>query len=124
MYPGKYAHTQPDHPCLVMAGSGEIVTYGEYEARTNRLAHLFRAHGLNRLDHYSVFMENNARYIETCGAGDRAGLFYTAVNSYLTAEELAYILRNSESRALITSRAKLAVAIEAVAQCPDVELCL
>ena len=39
---------------------GEAVTYAEYEARTNRLAHLLRAHGLERLDHYAIFMENNS----------------------------------------------------------------
>jgi long-chain acyl-CoA synthetase len=51
-------------------------------------------------------MENNARYVECCSAGERAGLYYTCINSYLTADELAYILDNSESKVLITSSAK------------------
>jgi len=68
-----------------MASTGDEVSYREYEARCNRLAHYLRAEGLQRLDHYSVFMENNDRYLETCGAGERAGLLYTCVNSYLTA---------------------------------------
>jgi non-ribosomal peptide synthetase component F len=38
-----------------MAGTGESVSYAEYEARTNRLAHLLRAQGLGRLDHYAIF---------------------------------------------------------------------
>ena len=59
-------------------------------------------------------MENNARYIESCGAGERAGLYYTCVNSYLTAEELAYILDNSQSKVLITSQAKRDVALAAL----------
>ena len=66
--------------------TGETVTYRELEARSNRLAHLFRERGLQRLDHYSIFMENNSRYLEACGAGERSGLYYTCVNSYLTAE--------------------------------------
>jgi acyl-CoA synthetase (AMP-forming)/AMP-acid ligase II len=41
-----------------------------------------------------------------------------AVNSYLKADELAYILDNSESKLLITSRRKLAVAREALAMVP------
>ena len=65
-------------------------------------------------------MENNDRYMEACAAGERAGLYYTCVNSYLTADELAYILTNSESQILITSAAKLEVAQEAVAQCAAV----
>jgi long-chain acyl-CoA synthetase len=124
MYPGKYSVERADQPCFIMAGSGETVTYGEYEARSNRLAHLLRGHGLRRLDHFSVFMENNARYMECCGAGERSGLYYTAVNSHLTGDELAYILDNSESRVLIASRATLEVALQAIPQCPKLELCL
>ena len=96
MYPGKYAVERADQPAFIMATSGEVVTYGEYEARTNRLAHLLRDQGLQRLDHYSIFMENNARYLEMCGAGERSGLYYTCINSHLTADELAYIVNNSE----------------------------
>ena len=107
-----------------MAGTGETVTYRELEARSNRLAHLLRNRGLKRLDHYSIFMENNSRYFEACGAGERSGLYYTCVNSYLTASELAYILTNSQSRILITSREKLDVAREALKECPKVELCI
>ena len=87
MYPGKYAELYPDRPAFIMAESGEVVTYRDYEAGCNRLAHLLRGRGLQRLDHYAVFMENNVRYMECCGAGERAGHYYTCVNSYLTAEE-------------------------------------
>jgi long-chain acyl-CoA synthetase len=100
------------------------VTYAELDARSNRLAHLFRNHGLKRLDHYAIFMENNSRYLEACGAGERCGLYFTCVNSYLTGSELAYIVTNSESRILITSMAKLEIAREALKQCPKVELCI
>ncbi len=124
MYTGKHAHLRPLQPAFIMAGTGETVTYAELEARSNRLAHLFRNRGLKRLDHYAIFMENNNRYLEACGAGERAGLYYTCVNSYLTPSELAYILTNSCSRILITSKAKLDVAREAIEQCPKVELCI
>src|SRR6202165_1210226 len=124
MYTGKHAHLRPLQPAFIMANSGEAVTYAELEARSNRLAHLFRKLGLKRLDHYAIFMENNSRYLESCGGGERSGLYYTCVNSYLTGSELAYIVANSESRVLITSVAKLAVAREALKQCPKVELCI
>jgi long-chain acyl-CoA synthetase len=124
MYPGKYAKERASQPAFIMASSGEAVTYAEYEARCNRLAHLLRAQGLKRLDHYAIFMENNSRYLECCGAGERSGLYYTCINSYLTAEELAYLVNNSESRVLITSRARLAVAAEAAKRCPKVTLFL
>jgi long-chain acyl-CoA synthetase len=124
MYTGKHAQLRPLQPAFIMASSGEAVTYREFDARSNRLAHLFRKRGLQRLDHYAIFMENNSRYLEACGAGERSGLYFTCVNSYLTAGELAYILTNSQSRILITSVAKLDVAREAIKECPDVELCI
>ncbi|MCP1847957.1 MULTISPECIES: AMP-binding protein [unclassified Bradyrhizobium] len=124
MYTGKHAYLRPLQPAFIMAGTGETVTYRELEARSNRLAHLFRKQGLRRLDHYSIIMENNNRYLEACGAGERAGLYFTCVNSYLTAGELAYILTNSQSRILITSKLKLDIAREALKQCPQVELCI
>jgi long-chain acyl-CoA synthetase len=111
-------------PAFIMAGTGEAVTYRELDARSNRLAHLFRRRGLKRLDHYAIFMENNSRYLEACGAGERSGLYFTCVNSFLTPGELAYILNNSQSRVLITSTAKLDVAREALKEAPKVELCI
>ncbi len=124
MYPGKYADIHPDRPAFIMAGSGVAVSYRDFEARCNRLAHLFRRRGLAAGDHYSVFMENNDRYLESCGGGERAGLYYTCVNSYLTAPELAYIVNNSESRILITSEDKRDVALAALNDCPNIELCV
>ncbi len=124
MYPGLHAEARADQPAVIMAESGETITYRELEARSNRLAHLLRAVGLKRLDHYAIFMENHPRYVECCAAGERAGLYYTAVNSFLTASELAYIVNNSLSRVLITSQAKREIALAALAECPAVELCL
>src|SRR5271163_1861531 len=124
MYTGKHAKLRPLQPAFIMAGTGETVTYRELEARCNALAHLFRKRGLKRLDHYAIFMENNSRYLESCGAGERSGLYFTCVNSYLTSGELAYILNNSESRILITSLARLDVAREALKECPRIELCI
>ncbi|MGB3447371.1 MAG: AMP-binding protein [Xanthobacteraceae bacterium] len=124
MYPGTHAAPRANQPAFIMATTGETVTYAELEARTNRLAHFLRSRGLNRLDHYSIFMENNSRYLESCGAGERAGLYFTCINSFLKADELAYITDNSESRVLIFSEEKRAVAEEALRQCPKIEVSL
>ena len=124
MYPGLQAKIRPQQPAFIMAQSGEVVTYAELDRRSNRLAHFLRASGLGWLDHYAIFMENNARYVECCSAGERAGLYYTCVNSYLTPEEVAYILDDSESKILITSTAKRDVALVAMAQCQRIERCI
>lgn len=122
MYPGEQVQIRPDQPAFIMAESGQAVTYRELEERSNRIAHLLRDQGLNRLDHYAVFMENHARYLECCSAGERSGLYYTCINSYLTAEELAYIINNSQSQILFTSEKKRETALAAIKSCPKVKL--
>ncbi len=124
MYLGRFAQSRADEPAIIMAGSGEVRTFGEIEARSNQLAHLLRSRGLKRLDHYAIFMENNVQYVECCAAGERSGLYYTCINSFLTAEELAYLVDNCEAKVLITSQAKREIALAAVAKCPRVKLVL
>ena len=124
MYPGRHAVQNTHKPAFIMAATGETVTYGDLEQRSNRLAHLLRGQGLKRLDHFSVFMENNHRFIESCVAGERTGLYYTCINSFLTAQEVAYIVNNSESQVMVTSASRLAVAQKALLDCPRVKLCL
>ena len=117
MYPGNLAKKYEDRPAFIMASTGETVTYREFEERSNQLAHFLRDEGLEKGDHYSIFMENNNRYLESNSAGERAGLVYTCINSYLKEEELAYILVNSDSKILITSISKLDIVKKAVKQC-------
>jgi len=124
MFAGQYAEQNPNRAAFIMASTGEEVSYQEYEARSNRLAHFLRSHGLKALDHYAIFMENNSRYLECCGAGERSGLYYTCTNSYLKDDELSYILENSESKILITSADKLEVAKKALKSCPAIIKCL
>jgi long-chain acyl-CoA synthetase len=124
MYVGDHWTRHPDRAALIMAGTGRSVSYAELERRSNRLAHLLRAEGLGKGDHYAIFMENNARYLECNGAGERSGLYCTCINSYLTAAELAYIVDDSEAPILITSVDRLEVAQAALVDCPRVKRCL
>jgi long-chain acyl-CoA synthetase len=124
MYPAIHAQRHPERPAFVMAGSGVATSYRELDERSNRLAHLFRAHGLRQRDHCCVFMENNEHYVVANAAGERSGLYYTCINSFLTAQELAFIVDNSDSKVLITSRAKRDVAAQAMAQCAKLRLAL
>ena len=50
MHPGVHAATTPGRAATIMAGSGEVVTYGQLEARSNQLAQLLRSLGLGRRD--------------------------------------------------------------------------
>ena len=116
-----HAQSMPDKIAYQMAGSGEAVTYGELEARSNQIAHYFRAQGLKRGDAIAIYMENNPRYFEICWAAQRSGLYYTAVSSRLTAEEVDYIVGDCAAKIFITSIAKKDVAAELLTMMPNVE---
>lgn len=121
MYASATAKTNPTRPAIIMTGSGQVVTFAEYEARANQLAHLFRQAGLKRLDHVAQYMENQSRFAEVGGAAERTGLYYTCVNAHLTAGEVAHIVNDSQARIVISSFAKREVAAELPKRCPKVE---
>jgi long-chain acyl-CoA synthetase len=121
MFARQHALEHPDQPAIIMASSGETVTFAEYEARCNATAQLLRAAGLQRGDHIAVFMENQPRLLEIEGAAERAGLYYTLINIYLAPDEVAYIITNSQSRLLFSSAARQPVAVAAAAKCPQLE---
>ncbi len=112
MYPGDHAETAPDKPAIIMGSSGIVVTFGELDARSTRLARLLREVGLARGDHIALFMENQPRFMEVVLAALRSGLYVTAINSYLTAPEVSYIANNCQAQALVTSSAMSSVVDE------------
>jgi fatty-acyl-CoA synthase len=105
MHPGHHANTFPDKPAAIVARTGEVLTYAELDARSNRLARLLWAEGLRHGDHLAVFLENHLRYFEVAWAALRSGLYLTTVNRYLTAAEAGYIVDDCGAHVLISSRA-------------------
>lgn len=110
MYPGIHAVERAEHPAIVMTASGETVTYRELDARSNQAAHHLRAVGLCPGDGIAILVENHPRFLEVCWAAERSGLYYTAISTRLTADEVAYIVEDSGSRVLITSAGQQEVA--------------
>ncbi|MFI5806212.1 acyl-CoA synthetase [Streptomyces sp. NPDC051561] len=100
MYPGAY---DPAHPAVVTADGGRTLTYGQLEERSLRLANHLHAAGLRRGDHLALLSGNDPRMLEVYWAAMRSGLYLTAVNHHLTAEEAAYIVEDCGATALITS---------------------
>ena len=121
MFSRQQAIASPDKPAIIMASSGETVTFGEFEARSNRVAHLLRDAGLRRGDHIAVFIENSSQLLEIEGGAERAGLYYTLINTYLAASEVEYIVSNSQAKVLFSSAAKREVAEAAAANSPALE---
>jgi long-chain acyl-CoA synthetase len=109
MTPFCHAEQRPDAPAIVMAASGETVTYAELDDRSRRFASVLSSRRIGPGDHIAILMENNARFLEVAWAAQRSGLYYTAINSHLRRSEVQYILDDCGAVALITSPAMAGV---------------
>lgn len=105
MYPGHWAELKGASPALIHAATGETLSWQQLDDRSNQIAQLFRAAGLGNGDHVALMMENRLDYLAIGWAAFRSGLYITCINCYLTEEEAAYIVEDSESRILIASAA-------------------
>ncbi|WP_422062340.1 acyl-CoA synthetase [Sphingopyxis sp.] len=103
MHPSTYASTTPDKPAIIVAGTGETISYAELDAASNRAAQLFRAHGLGHDDVVAFMLENTPHYYGLTWGAQRAGLRYVCISSRLTQDETDYILENSGAKILIVS---------------------
>ncbi len=102
-FPGTHAITQPDHPAVIMAPSGEVVTYRQLDERSNQLAHLWYERGLRPGDHIAILLENHPRYFDVVWAALRSGLYFTPVNWHLTGAEVTYIIHDCGARVVVTA---------------------
>lgn len=113
MHPSVHAQTHPDKAAVIMADTGETVSYGALEAASNRAAQLFRAHGLGHEDVVAFMLDNVIEYYGLVWGAQRAGLRYVCISSRLTQDETDYILENSGAKMLVVS-ASLGVAAQAL----------
>ena len=60
MHPTTHAANRPDHPAIIMAGSGRTITYREMEDAANRVAQLFRSRGVGPGDTVGLWLENQS----------------------------------------------------------------
>ncbi|MEE4360231.1 MAG: acyl-CoA synthetase [Pseudomonadales bacterium] len=121
MYPGHWGRVAPGKAAAINATSGEVLSYGQLDAASSRIANWLADHGLVPGDHVALFMENNLRFFEIAWAAFRSGLYITCINRYLTADEAAYIVEDCGARAVFASHARAEVAEALVPRCPEVD---
>ncbi|GAA4283029.1 acyl-CoA synthetase [Brevibacterium daeguense] len=103
MYPGKWAAAQPDKPAVIMADTGQTLSYAQLEERSLRLANHFRSLGLKPGDHVAMIAENRMEIIEAYWAALRSGTFITIVNRHLTVPESSYIIHDCDAAVVLIS---------------------
>ncbi len=105
MHPYVHAVDKPDHPAVIMGGSGQTISYGELDRNSNRFAQFLRAQGLQIGDTIALCLDNCAEYFDLVWGAQRAGLVYVAVSCRLTAPEVDYIIGDSGAKLIIVSGA-------------------
>ncbi|MEG3145998.1 acyl-CoA synthetase [Sphingomonas sp. RT2P30] len=103
MHPSHHAQSHPDKAALIVAETGEQISYAELDARSNRAAQLFRAEGLAAGGTIALLLDNVPEYYDIVWGAQRAGLFYVCISSKLTAPEADYIIRDSGATLVIAS---------------------
>ncbi|MDE0750459.1 MAG: AMP-binding protein, partial [Acidimicrobiales bacterium] len=121
-YPGRWAAEAPDRPAVVMAGTGETMTFAELDAEANRISRVFHGLGIGPGDHVAFCLENRIEFLALAWGAHYAGCYYTAISSRLTADEIAYIVDDCGARAFATSPYKADDVVEITAATPNVEV--
>ncbi|MEM6708688.1 MAG: AMP-binding protein [Pseudomonadota bacterium] len=88
-----------DRPALI--GDAGVVSWRDYERRAARLASAFEAAGLGLDSKVGIYLHNSNQYLETQFATFKIGGCPVNVNYRYKADELVYLLENSDAEALV-----------------------
>jgi acyl-CoA synthetase (AMP-forming)/AMP-acid ligase II len=83
------------------------LTYREFNAAANRLAHGFASLGYGRGDAVALMSGNSAEFLVTYFACAKLGLVCVPINLFWRHGELAYVLSHAEVRAVVVEAALL-----------------
>src|SRR5438094_10099792 len=92
------AYVYPDKPAIVYGD--RKLTYGQVQERTWRVATALRKNGLKTGDRVAILSPNVVPMAEAHLSAPMAGGVLAAINTRLSADEIAYILEHSASKAL------------------------
>ena len=118
------ARTAPDAVAYRNLDADTALTFGEWEADSNRLARGLGALGVSHGDRVSIYLPSDEvlRWITAYAGVHKAGAAVVPTNVRLTVPEVVTILRHSGASVLLTCDTLLATALEAKEQCPDLRL--
>ena len=88
---------------------GRTYTFGEIDARSNRLAHLLRDAGLKTGDRLCVYLANCVEMIDLYLACVKLGVIFVPINILYREREIAHILRDAEPRRWCRTRRRVPV---------------
>ncbi len=95
---------------------GVKYTFGELDARSNRMAHALAARGLARGDRLCVYLANSIDFIDLFLACVKLGVIFVPINILYRERELSHILTDAEPKLYITAADLPALQAEAAKQ--------
>ncbi|WP_275629462.1 acyl-CoA synthetase [Pseudomonas sp. 273] len=119
LYPGAHAAHSPEKPAVIMAETGDVLSYGALDTFANRLGRLYQWLGLKPGDHVAYCLENRLECPAVQWGAHYAGLYYTFISTRLTGAEAAYIVEDCEAQVLVVSAKTAPAVIEAVRALPS-----
>lgn len=90
-----------DKPFLFSEKDGREWTYSEFDAAVNRTANMLASRGIAKGDVVSLLLPNSPEYIVAYFACWKLGALAGPINSLLKAEEIAWVVENSEAKLMI-----------------------
>ena len=93
----------PDKPFLFSEADQRQFTYKEFEAAVMRTAGMLAANGIRKGDVVSLLLPNSVEYVIAYFACWQLGALAGPINSLLKSQEIAYVISNSEARALLVN---------------------
>jgi len=97
----KRAELTPERVGLVVAETGVEYTYGELNARANRLANWLRGLGVGKGDRVAILAQNSVVYVDLLYGLAKIGAVLVPLNWRLTARELVYIAADIDAKTII-----------------------
>ena len=91
----------PEKHFLFSEADGRRFTFAEFDRAVNRTAQLLEAHGVGKGDVVSLLMPNSAEYIIAYFACWKLGAIAGPVNSLLKAQEMSFVISDSETKTLL-----------------------
>src|SRR2546423_7328863 len=91
----------PDREALVIGFGDRRLTYAQLDERANRLAHHLAGAGIGVGDHVAAYLYNGSEFIETMLAAFKLRAAVVNVNYRYVAAELAYVLDDSDAKAIV-----------------------
>ena len=79
---------------------GDVMSFGELYARSQRVAAALHDAGLRPGDGVALVLPNRPEFFEITWGCQLSGLYYTAVNTHFTPDEVAYVVDDSDAKAV------------------------